>query len=89
MGFNDEPFDISLVTHALTTRQRQRVIEADTPRQWNLMWPAAGIPDGSFYFTNEPNQLDQFLINATMAGRDQPTASSTRIRANPPVHRNR
>jgi hypothetical protein len=25
--FNDEPFDISLVTHALSTRQRQRVTE--------------------------------------------------------------
>ena len=50
--FNDEPFDVSLVTHTLSTRQRQRVIEADTPRLWNLMWPAAGIPDGSFYYTS-------------------------------------
>ena len=25
--FNDEPFDTSLVTHALSTRQRQRVVE--------------------------------------------------------------
>jgi endonuclease/exonuclease/phosphatase family metal-dependent hydrolase len=70
--FNDEPFDSSLVTHALSTRQRLRVLEADTPRLWNLMWPAAGIPDGSFYFTNEPNQLDQFLVNATMASDTTP-----------------
>lgn len=35
--FNDEPFDVSLVAHALSTRQR--VIEADTPRLRNLMWP--------------------------------------------------
>jgi hypothetical protein len=26
---NDEPFDVSLVTHALSTRQRRRVLEAD------------------------------------------------------------
>jgi hypothetical protein len=70
--FNDEPFDVSLVTHALSTRQRQRVIEADTPRLWNLMWPAAGSPEGSFYFDNEPNQLDQFLVNANMAHPDSP-----------------
>ncbi|MFI0480386.1 endonuclease/exonuclease/phosphatase family protein [Actinomadura sp. 9N215] len=65
--FNDEPFDTSLVTHALSTRQRRRVVEADTPRLWNLMWPAIGTSDGSFYFNNEPNLLDQFLVNANMA----------------------
>ena len=27
--FNDEPFDNSLVIHALSSRQRQRVVEAD------------------------------------------------------------
>ena len=42
--FNDEPFDASLVLHALSTRQQRRVVEADTPRFWNLMWPPAGIP---------------------------------------------
>lgn len=30
--FNDEPFDPSMVLHALSTRQRQRVVEARTPR---------------------------------------------------------
>jgi hypothetical protein len=61
----------------LSTRQRQRVIEADTPRLWNLMWRAAGTPDGSFYFNNEPNQLDQFLVNANMA----PPAGSLQVAA--------
>jgi hypothetical protein len=65
--FNDEPFDTSLVLHALSTRQRRRVIEADTPRFWNLMWPATGVPEGTFYFNNEPNLLDQFLVNVNMA----------------------
>ncbi|ROO86111.1 hypothetical protein EDD29_3674 [Actinocorallia herbida] len=65
--FNDEPFDTSLVVHALSTRQRRRVLEADTPRLWNLMWPQMGVPDGTFYFNNEPNLLDQFIVNAPMA----------------------
>jgi predicted extracellular nuclease len=70
--FNDEPFDTSLVIHALSVRQQRRVLEAETPRFWNLMWPAAGSPDGSFYFNNEPNQLDQFLVNVNMAKKDSP-----------------
>jgi predicted extracellular nuclease len=72
--FNDEPFDTSLVTHALSTRQRHRVLEADTPRLWNLMWPVMGTPEGTFYFENQPNQLDQFLVNKNMATRNAPIA---------------
>jgi endonuclease/exonuclease/phosphatase family metal-dependent hydrolase len=69
--FNDEPFNTSLVTHALSTRQRQEVINAFTvPRLWNLMWPPAGVPEGTFYFDNEPNVLDQFLVNKNMAVQD-------------------
>jgi hypothetical protein len=41
------------------------------------MWPAAGAPEGTFYFNNEPNMLDQFLVNANMAREDSP------IRADP------
>jgi len=71
--FNDEPFDTSLVIHALSTRQRQRVIEADTPKLWNLTWSVIGDPtDGSFYFNNEPNLLDQFLVNKNMAKQGEP-----------------
>jgi len=40
--FNDEPFDTSLVTHALSTRQRRRVLNADNPLLWNLAWPIMG-----------------------------------------------
>lgn len=66
--FNDEPFDPSLVVHALSTRQRQRVVEADTPSLWNLTWSVIGDPpDGTFYFNNEPNVLDQFMVNKNMA----------------------
>lgn len=65
--FNDEPFDVSLVRHALSTRQQQKVLRARTPRFWNLMWPAVGQPDGTFYYQNTPNILDQFLVNRNMA----------------------
>lgn len=60
---DDEPFDTSLVIHALSTRQRQRVVRAESPLLWNLMWPVAGTPAGTFYFENQPNVLDQFLVN--------------------------
>jgi predicted extracellular nuclease len=71
--FNDEPFDTSLVRHALSTRQRAKVTSArEEPLLWNLMWPIAGLPDGSFYFDNQPNMLDQFLVNKNMAIGDAP-----------------
>ena len=70
--FNDEPFDSSLVTHALSTRQRAKVVEADIPRFWNLMWTAIGKSDGSFYYNNQPNMLDQFLVNKNMAAQASP-----------------
>jgi hypothetical protein len=76
--FNDEPFDPSLVRHALSTRQRAKVTSARLePLLLNLMWPIAGLPDGSFYFDNQPNMLDQFLVHDNMANRDAP------IKANP------
>jgi hypothetical protein len=53
--FNDEPFDTSLVRYALSTRQRAKVTSArENPLLWNLMWPNAGLPDGSFYFETSP-----------------------------------
>ena len=71
--FNDEPFDASLVQHALSTRQQAKVTSArESPLLWNLMWPSAGTPDGSFYFNNQPNLLDQFLVNKNMATGDAP-----------------
>lgn len=70
--FNDEPFDASLVQHALSTRQRNRVTGAEIPLLWNLAWPLAGgrsgQPDGTFYWQNQPNMLDQVLVNRAMTG---------------------
>jgi hypothetical protein len=41
------------------------------------MWPIVGAPDGSFYFDNLPNMLDQFLVNKNMA-TTTPRSRSTR-----------
>jgi hypothetical protein len=70
--FNDEPFDASLVTHALSTRQRAKVLQGDTPLLWNLMWHPIGEADGTFYFDRKPNMLDQFLINKNMTHAQSP-----------------
>jgi hypothetical protein len=75
--FNDEPFDASLVTHALSTRQRTKALQGDSPWLWNLMWRPMGAADGTFYFDRRPNMLDQFLINKNM------TASTAPIQAAP------
>jgi hypothetical protein len=76
--FNDEPFDASLVTHALSERQRQKVVDGDNPYFWNLSWSVIGDPaDGSFYYNSKPNLLDQFLVNKNMCRQDSP------IRAKP------
>ena len=71
---NDEQVDTSLVRHALSTWQRQRVLKASSPRLWNLMWPITGQATGTFYFNNAANVLDQLLVNDNMI---KPGASIT------------
>jgi hypothetical protein len=44
----------------------------ENPLLWNLMWPIVGLSDGSFYFDNQLNMLNQFLINKNMATGDAP-----------------
>ena len=61
--FNDEPFNRSLIKHALSEKVRQNVTRAQTPRFLNLMWPFLGQGIGSHYFENRPNVLDQFLVS--------------------------
>lgn len=73
--FNDEPFNTSLDTHALSRRQSELVINGDNPYLWNLTYPLLGTPDGSFYFENQPNMLDQFLINKNMAKPTMPISA--------------
>jgi hypothetical protein len=60
-------------------RQWAKVTSArEEPLLWNLMWLIAGAPDGSFYFDNQPNMLDQLFVNKSMA------IGNTAIKVNPP-----
>ncbi len=70
--YNDEPFDLSLVQYALSTRQRAKVVAGSSPRLWNLMWEVLGTGEGSFYFDNFANLLDQFMVDKNMAKQTSP-----------------
>jgi hypothetical protein len=70
--FNDEPFDPSLVDYALSTRSRQKVLNANVPHFLNLMWQITGQNLGTHYFDNFPNVLDQFLANKNLVKEDAP-----------------
>lgn len=70
--FNDEPFDLSLVQYALSTRQLRKVLNGRTPLFWNLMWELMGTREGTFYFDNTSNFLDQFLVDKNMLREASP-----------------
>lgn len=70
--FNDEPFDISLVRHALAERSPTKVSNARSPVFLNLMWPRMGQAEGSFYYGNRPFVFDQFLANKNLMTRRAP-----------------
>lgn len=66
--FNDEPFDRSQTDYALSTVSREKVMRSTSaPRFLNLMWPIMGSGEGTYYFQNFPNVLDQFLISKGIA----------------------
>lgn len=64
--FNDEPIDRSLREYALAINARLRVENAERPTFWNLAaaLEAAGL--GTYYFNNDPNLLDQMLVNRSI-----------------------
>jgi hypothetical protein len=68
-----------MLSDRLSPPSEPRYLYAAAPYLSNLMWTVAGLPDGSFYFENYPNMLDQFLVNENMATRD------AAIKANPPT----
>jgi len=71
--FNDELFDRSLTEYALSTRSREKVIRSQAaPRLYNLMWPLAGAGEGTHYFENFPNLLDQFLVSRGIVKANTP-----------------
>jgi endonuclease/exonuclease/phosphatase family metal-dependent hydrolase len=84
--FNDEPFDRSLVEYALSTRQAEKVLNARTPRFFNLMWPLLGTRRGTHYFDNFANMLDQALASPALMREGAPfrlRPESARIEAFP------
>jgi len=70
--FNDEPNNRSITEYALAVRQRQKVINARSPRFLNLMWPIVGEGIGTHYYSNFPNVLDQFLVSRRLLVRSSP-----------------
>lgn len=89
--FNDEPWDRSVVDYALSVQQKAKVLSAATrPLLLNLMWEAAGRREGTHYFDNTPNLLDQFLVNRNMLRANAPIRAvegSAAIRAFPEMVR--
>ena len=85
--FNDEPWNRSLVNHALSVQQKAKALNAvSRPLLVNMMWEAAGRREGSLYFDNMPNLLDQFLVNRNMVRANSTVRAvegSAQIRAFP------
>ena len=64
--FNDEPFNRSIIEHALGTPDKDKVIQAKTaPRLYNLMWSFAVKARGTFYFDGF-NLLEQIMVSKGM-----------------------
>jgi predicted extracellular nuclease len=64
--FNDEPFNRSIMEHALGTPDKDKVTRAKTaPLLYNLMWPFAAKAKGTFYFEGF-NLLDQMMVSKGM-----------------------
>lgn len=70
--FNDEPHSRALTDYALSTYQREKVINAKTPRFYNLMWPLLGKRLGTHYEDNFAAILDQFLVGRGLIRADAP-----------------
>lgn len=67
--FNDEPYSRSLTNYALSTYQRRKVLNAQSPRFYNLMWPLLGARRGTHFYNNFANMLDQFLASRGLIRR--------------------
>ena len=61
--YNDEPHNLSITQYALSERSRTKVVRGSNSYFYNLMWDIIGDGNGSFFFNNAPNMLDQILVN--------------------------
>jgi predicted extracellular nuclease len=65
--FNDEPFNRSITEYAKSIVSATRVLNArSVPWLYNLMWEAIGSRAGTFYYSDEFNVLDQFMVSKGM-----------------------
>jgi predicted extracellular nuclease len=69
--FNDEPFDLSLVQYALSTTRQRATVGYQSPAM-ELDVGVDGPREGTFYFENFSNFLDQFLVNNSMVKATSP-----------------
>lgn len=59
---NDEPYNRSVTDYALASNNITKVINANNPLFFNLMWEFLAKGEGSFFY-DKPNMLDQFFIS--------------------------
>jgi predicted extracellular nuclease len=75
--FNDDPFDKSLVQHALALREEGDVRRADNAKFYNLAWRYLTqavidhkgknrVIDGTLYFGGNGNVFDQILVSSSL-----------------------
>ncbi len=64
--FNDDPFNRSVMDYALGTNCPNKVVYAQSPRLFNLMWPFLGHGMGTYYYNNFPYVFDQFMASKEM-----------------------
>ena len=70
--FNDEPFDRSIVKHALALSNPLKIaFSKKKPWLYNLMYPLVGEGIGTFYFNNFPNLLDQFMVSKNIVSEKE------------------
>ena len=61
--FNDEPFDKSLTTYALSVRSANVLKKSRTPKLYNLMWSLFSKNLGTHHYGGQKMILDQFLVS--------------------------
>ncbi|PKO66946.1 MAG: endonuclease [Betaproteobacteria bacterium HGW-Betaproteobacteria-16] len=72
--FNDDPFDLSLMVHAVALRELGDVERAQSAKLFNLSWSYLSQPavdhqgnprniDGTLYFSGDGNVFDQILVS--------------------------
>lgn len=95
--FNDDPFDLSLLVHAVALRERGDVERTQSAKLFNLSWSYLtqtavdhrGKPrtiDGTLYFGGDGNVFDQILVSKGLLAGANPLKvrlESARIEAVP------